>query len=378
MKYHEKIAIVRIRTFFLFTKRKMAGEVLSQEEVENLLNMMASDVPKPAAAPGGAGLGRGILDEKPIKTSGHSWTPKEKVTSYDFKSPDRVGKEQMKTLQTMHEGFGRKFAASLSALLRAVVEVKLTSVDQLAYSEFIFGLDNPTCFNLLRAEPLEGNLILDVSPSILYPMIDRLLGGGREPAMTTRRPLTEIEQRLVLRVAKMFLQELKRAWENVIELDFEVIQTESNPQLIQVVPPNEVVIVLCFEVILTDVRGSITLCIPYNSFERIAGKLSSTAWTGYSSRKQATPQTIKKISKDIRNMKALVKVKLAESKMKMHEFINLRVGDVICTQKNASSPLLVSVEGIPKYWATPGLYKGYTAIQIEENIDDPTNIIAVE
>jgi len=356
----------------------MAGEVLSQEEVENLLNMMASDVPKPAATPGGAGLGRGILDEKPIKTAGHSWTPKEKVTSYDFKSPDRVGKEQMKTLQTMHEGFGRKFAASLSALLRAVVEVKLTSVDQLAYSEFIFGLDNPTCFNLLRAEPLEGNLILDISPSILYPMIDRLLGGGREPAMTTRRPLTEIEQRLVLRVAKMFLQELKRAWENVIELEFEVIQTESNPQLIQVVPPNEVVIVLCFEVILTDVRGSITLCIPYNSFERIAGKLSSTAWTGYSSRKQATPQTIKKISKDIRNMKALVKVKLAESKMKMHEFVNLRVGDVICTQKNASSPLLVSVEGIPKYWATPGLYKGYTAIQIEENIDDPTNIIAVE
>jgi len=339
---------------------------------------MASDVPKPAATPGGAGLGRGILDEKPIKTAGHSWTPKEKVTSYDFKSPDRVGKEQMKTLQTMHEGFGRKFAASLSALLRAVVEVKLTSVDQLAYSEFIFGLDNPTCFNLLRAEPLEGNLILDISPSILYPMIDRLLGGGREPAMTTRRPLTEIEQRLVLRVAKMFLQELKRAWENVIELEFEVIQTESNPQLIQVVPPNEVVIVLCFEVILTDVRGSITLCIPYNSFERIAGKLSSTAWTGYSSRKQATPQTIKKISKDIRNMKALVKVKLAESKMKMHEFVNLRVGDVICTQKNASSPLLVSVEGIPKYWATPGLYKGYTAIQIEENIDDPTNIIAVE
>jgi len=284
----------------------------------------------------------------------------------------------MKTLQTMHEGFGRKFAASLSAMLRAVVEVKLTSVDQLAYSEFIFGLENPTCFNLLRAEPLEGNLILDVNPSILYPMIDRLLGGGREPTMTVRRPLTEIEQRLVLRVTKMFLQELKRAWENVIDLEFEVIQVESNPQLIQVVPPNEVVIVLCFEVVMVETRGTITLCIPYNSFERIAGKLTSNVWTGYSSKKQATPQTIKKISKDIRNMKALVKVKLAEAKIKMHEFINLRVGDVICTQKNAASPLLVSIEGIPKYWASMGQYKGYTAIQIEDDIADPTNIIAVE
>jgi flagellar motor switch protein FliM len=209
-------------------------------------------------------------------------------------------------------------------------------------------------------------------------MIDRLLGGGKEAAMTTRRPLTEIELRIVLRVTKMFLQELKHAWENVMDLEFEVLQTESNPQLIQVVPPNEAVIVLCFEVVLTEVRGAITLCIPYNAFERIANKLTSTNWTGYSSKKQATPQTIKKISKDIRNMKALVKVKLAESKMKMHEFLNLRIGDVICTQKKADSNLMVSVEGIPKYWATPGKYKGYTAIQIAENIEDPVDIIAVE
>ena len=356
----------------------MAGEVLSQEEVENLLNMMTSAGPKPTASVGGVGLGPLGERSESMRSSASAWMPKEKVASYDFKSPDRVGKEQMKTLQTMHEGFGRKFAASLSAMLRAVVEVKLTSVDQLAYSEFIFGLDNPTCFNLLRAEPLEGNLILDANPSILYPMIDRLLGGGREPTITARRPLTEIEQRLVLKITKMFLHELKRAWENVIDLDFEVIQTESNPQLIQVVPPNEVVIVLCFEVALTDVRGTITLCIPYNSFERIAGKLTSNAWTGYSSKKQATPQTIKKISKDIRNMRALVKVKLAESKMKMHEFLNLRIGDVICTQKKANTPLMVSVEGIPKYWATPGKYKGYTAIQIEENIEDPMDLIAIE
>ena len=363
-----------------FLTSTMAGEVLSQEEVENLLKMM--DTGSRSATPatgGGFGFGSGIADRgDSIKASSPAWTPKEKVTSYDFKSPDRVGKEQMKTLQTMHEGFGRKFAAGLSAMLRAVVDVKLTTVDQLAYSEFIFGLDNPTCFNLLRAEPLEGNLIIDINPSILYPMIDRLLGGGREPAMTARRPLTEIEQRLVLRVTKMFLQELKHAWENVIDLEFEVIQTESNPQLIQVVPPNEVVIVLCFEVAMVEVRGSITLCIPYNSFERIAGKLTSNAWQGYSGKKQATPQTIKRISKDVRNIKALVKVKLAESKIKMHEFINLRVGDVICTQKRADSPLMVSVEGIPKYWAKTGKYKGYTAIQIEDNIEDPTNIIAVE
>ena len=93
--------------------------------------------------------------------------PRDKVSPYDFKRPERVGKEQMRALQTLHEGFGRNFGAALSALLRTIVEVKLTSVDQLTYSEFVFSLENPTCFNLLRAEPLEGNLILDINPSIL-------------------------------------------------------------------------------------------------------------------------------------------------------------------------------------------------------------------
>ena len=94
----------------------------------------------------------------------------------------------MRALQTMHEGFGRNFGAALSALLRTIVEVKLTSVDQLTYSEFVFSLENPTCFNLINAEPLEGQLILDINLSLLYPIIDRLLGGNSEQSAPIRRP----------------------------------------------------------------------------------------------------------------------------------------------------------------------------------------------
>ena len=106
---------------------------------------------------------------------------RDKISPYDFKRPERVGKEQMRSLQTMHEGFGRNFGASLSALLRTIVELKLTSVDQLTYSEFVFSLENPTCFNLINAAPLEGQLILDINLSLLFPIIDRLLGGGNDP-----------------------------------------------------------------------------------------------------------------------------------------------------------------------------------------------------
>ena len=137
---------------------------------------------KPAQRDGGrrARRGRGGRPPPSIAAPRAAAKHREKITPYDFKRPERVGKEQMRALQTLHEGFGRNFGAALSALLRSIVEVKLTSVDQLTYSEFVFSLENPTCFNLLKAEPLEGNLILDINPSILYPIIDRLLGGGRE------------------------------------------------------------------------------------------------------------------------------------------------------------------------------------------------------
>ena len=140
----------------------MSGDILSQLEVENLLGPTEEETPDASAA------------SAPPPTS----RPRERITVYDFKRPERVGKEQMRALQTMHEGFGRNFGASLSALLRTIVEAKLTSVDQLTYSEFVFSLENPTCFNLVNAHPLEGQIILDINPSILFPIIDRLLGGS--------------------------------------------------------------------------------------------------------------------------------------------------------------------------------------------------------
>ncbi|MEM8865829.1 MAG: flagellar motor switch protein FliM, partial [Planctomycetota bacterium] len=200
------------------------GDVLSQAEVESLLNAMEGA--KGPAAPAAASPAP-MAAAAPVATAVPA-QPREKVTPYDFKRPERVGKEQMRALQTMHEGFGRNFGAALSALLRTIVEVKLTSVDQLTYSEFVFSLENPTCFNLINAKPLEGQLILDINPSLLFPIIDRLLGGGSATSPAARRPLTEIELRLVSRITDLFLIEMRSAWENVLELELEVDHVESN------------------------------------------------------------------------------------------------------------------------------------------------------
>lgn len=331
----------------------MSSDVLSQAEVESLLSALETgNKPSTPTSPGAAAAGG---------------RAREKVTTYDFKRPERVGKEQMRALQTLHEGFSRNFSAALSALLRSIVEVKLTSVDQLTYSEFVFSLENPTCFNLLRAEPLEGNLILDINPSILYPIIDRLLGGGREATPVARRPLTEIELRLVSRITNLFLEELKRAWSNVLELDLAVVRVESNPHLAQIVPPNEVIVLISFELTLGDVRGMMNLCVPYNSIERISGKLTENTWTSYG-RRAVTTETKAQIARRLQGSIVELVAYLAETKITTRELLELRVGDIITTPKDKQDTLEVCVEGIPKFRAIPGAHKGHKAIRIEDRI----------
>jgi flagellar motor switch protein FliM len=327
----------------------MAEEVLSQAEVESLLTNMeegsARTAARKQAAKGTARL-------------------RERVLPYDFKRPERVGKEQMRALQSLHEGFGRNFGAELSALLRSIVEVKLTSVDQLTYSEFIFSLENPTCFNLLRAEPLEGNLILDINPSILYPIIDRLLGGGKETGAIARRPLTEIELRLMSRITQLFLNELRHSWENVLPLKLSVERVESNPQLVQIVPPNEVVILISFELALGEIRGMMNMCIPFNSIERISGKLSSNNWAAYG-KGTSTPESAQQISRRIDRSVVDIVVTLAESTISTDDLLGLRIGDIITTDKDVRQPLEVAVQGMTKFHASPGAMKGKKAVQIE-------------
>ena len=332
----------------------MPDEVLSQEEVESLLSAMDPAAAAPRAAP--------------VRAAPVASRSREKVSPYDFKRPERVGKEQMRALQSLHEGFGRNFGAALSALLRTIVEVKLTSVDQLTYSEFVFSLENPTCFNLLRAEPFEGNLILDINPAVLYPIIDRLLGGGKQAGPLARRPLTEIELRLVARITALVMIELRRAWENVLELELSVERVESNPQLVQVVPPNEVVILISFELTIGEVRGMMNLCIPFNAIERFSSKLTSNSWVGYS-RGGATADSIKLIGDRLENAEVELVVTLAESTIRTADLIGLRVGDVITTDHDCNQALQVAVEGVTKFLAKPGAYKGHRAIEVEARIE---------
>lgn len=343
----------------------MSDDALGNEELEELLRSMESGgavSPTPVAA-----SARSEEDSPRPSAKTAAAVPRQRVVTYDFKRPERVGKDQMRALQSLHEGFARNFGATLSALLRTIAESKLISVDQLTYSEFVYSLEIPTCFNLLRPTPLDGNWILDISPSILYPMIDRMLGGKSSGDSTLKRPLSDIELRLTSRVTSAFLRNLREAWANAVQLDIQVERVESNPQLVQIVPPNEVVILVSLEIVVANTRGTINLCIPFNTIERIGSKLTSNSWIGYASSRSSL-KTAKQIEALIDHSSVEVVVDLVNTDIRAVDLINLQVGDIITTDKDCRSPLEVSIAGVGKFEARAGSFKGRKAVEI-------TNII---
>jgi flagellar motor switch protein FliM len=243
------------------------------------------------------------------------------------------------------------------------VEVKLAGVDQLTYSEFVYSLETPTCFHVLRAEPLGENLILDANPSILFPLIDRLLG-GQEASPPATRPLTDIELRLVARITNLFVDELKRTWEPLRPLDLRVERVESDPRSVRLLPPDEAVVLIGFELVVGAQRGMMHLCLPCNALEPICGQLTPTSRTS-PNHGEPSPETTATAGRQVEGAVAELVVTLAESTVRPSDLLNLAVGDIIATEADIHTPLTVCVQGVPTFTARPGAYRGRKAIEVD-------------
>ncbi len=323
------------------------AEVLDQSEVDALL----------------AAVEAGGVDTAGERMAARSRQAAKETHAYDFKRPERVSKEQMRALEGIHDSFARSFGASLSGFLRTIVEIRVATTEQLTYSEFIHSLPNPTNFNLLTAEPLEGQLCLEISPLIIYPIIDRLLGGSNAELFIPQRPLTMIEQRLVSRITGRALSTLTEAWTDLMEVDFAITEVESNPHLVQIVAPNEVVVVIGFEIKMGGRVGTMSLCIPFNVIEPVMDKLLSQGWLAYQ-RKSTVEDKSEEIAKGLGVTEVGLTAFLAETKMTVRELLSLQPGDIIQTEKPVSGEMIIQVEGRNKFAGHMGRVKENVAIKV--------------
>lgn len=268
------------------------------------------------------------------------------VFAYDFRHPDRVSKEQIRSLHFLHERFTRKLSSSLAAYLRASVEVSTTSIDQLTYGEFLMGLPDPTVFFSVGLPPIEGLGALEMSPSLAFAVIDRMLGGaGRQGSLPAARPLTEIEQHVIDAVMHVIIDNLTDSWRPVREVDFQIQAREAHPQMLQVAPPNEPVLVLVFEVRVAEAKGLLNLCLP-----AAAAAIFDHGFAG--TRREPTSAESERLWRSLSRIQVGLGVTI-ETRMTSREILDLAPGDLLSLGHPVREPLEVRAGRIVKYLAEP-------------------------
>ncbi len=339
------------------------SDILSQEEVDALLSAVSSGevavgkaggMDAPVAAPAAfAPLAQSQVSNKPVQL-------------YDFRRPDRVSKDQMRTLQNLHEGYARQLATTLSSMLRSLAEIQLVSVDQLTYSEVMMSITAPSCMYVFQMEPLESSALIEIQPTLVFAMLDRLFGGvGR--GLESNRELTDIERTVITKIVERGLTDLKEVWENIGIFSPKIEAFETNPSFVQIAPPGETVVLICLEVKLKNGSGLITLCFPFILLESIIDKLSGESWI--SSQKTTTQETRRLVEKELAETKTTLRCQIGETSLSVRDFLQLSLGDVLVLDKLATSDLTVFVADRPEFLAKPGVVGRKKSIQITAIID---------
>lgn len=324
------------------------GDVLSQAEIDALLNALSD----------------GQVDAEEIKTT----QTQKRIRVYDFKRPNKFSKDQLHSLQNVHDNYCRALTTYFSAHLHSVIESKVLSIEQITYDEFIRSLPNPTILGLFSLDPLEGTVLFEMSPALGFTIIDRLLGGEGQ-GTEKNRDLTEIERTIIEHRVIQIIDLFEEAWEEVYKVSPQYVAMETNPQFTQIVAPNEMVLLVTIEIRVAEMVGMINVCLPYLVLEPILDKLS-TFFLFSTKAKVTSPEQVEVIRKKIERAKVEVSAFLGHAEILVRDLLDLAPGDVIPLMQSVSEPMPVYVGNFEKFRAVPGLHGEHLAVQVTEIVTE--------
>lgn len=319
-------------------------DVLTQSEIDDLLKALST----------------GELDVQEVVQD----TTERRVKTYDFKRPNKFAKDQLRTLEMIHENYARLVSTFLSGYLRSYVTVDWITVEQLTYYEFTNSLSNPTILALCDASPLNGSIIFEVSPSLTYAIIDRILGGSGNGDMKVRN-FTEIEETIMRNLLDKAVSLLVEPWRNVIEMNPKVTKLETNSQFIQIMSPNEIIALITMRVKIAEAEGMFNIAIPHLSVEPIVNKISTRFWFTSSGDKRSRGDTAL-LEKRVENASVLLRVILGECTITVEEFCQLQPGDVLRLNRQCDQPLDMYVGNKQVFGVKPGIRKNRIAVKVTD------------
>ena len=326
------------------------GDILSQNEIDDILRQLTEG----GGDDDGSSEG-GKRDDK-------------KVRLFDFKRSSKFAKDQLKTVNIIHDNFARHVTNFLTAYLRSIVQVDVIAVETLPYMDFANSLTNPDVMAIVDFSPLSGSIVFELSPSIAFCCIERILG-GRGTGMTELREFTEIENALLERTITQMLNVYRTSWENVINVNPRLEKIETNPQFAQIVSPNEMVALVTLNVTIGDISGMMNICIPSVVVEPIMSKLTTKFWYSVIE-KEPIPHAKEMLEQKLHNSYIPVRGVLGHTTITVHELLGLAPGDVLTLSRSVDEEVDVLVGDLLKFKARPGVKRRRAALKVTQVLSE--------
>lgn len=328
------------------------ADILSQSEIDELLVALASGRAEPQ-------------EPQPVEEL-------QQVRVYDFRTANKFSKEQMRMLNFIYESYAGRLGTFLSGSLRARCDVELVSIEEQTFSEFSNSLPSPAFIAILNMPPLAGSALLEVSTTIGYEIISRLLGGTGTFSDLSSKSFTEIELSILTRICGQMLSIMNESWSRVTPIRSMIERVETSAQFAQIVVSSEPIAIITISVTIGDVSDIINFCIPHPALQPIANKMTSKLWYN----DQRTGQTDQEMMKDpgvgarIASTPVTLRAMFEPTHATVGDILNLQVGDVIRVEHPLSQGITVLVEHIPKFKAKIGHKGQQIAVKITEIIKE--------
>ena len=320
----------------------MSNQILTQEEIDALLSAME----------------RGDVDveEGPSKEV--------EAAPYNLTSQDVILRDQFSALEEVYDKFLRTVQNTLLSAMQRTITIDFVSTEMVKYQEFISSFSSPTSFNLFSMKPLIGNALLCIESNLVFSLIDCMFGGEGKPS-THVRDFTQIEQRMIKKFALDILVRFEQSWSAVYPIQIGLKKIETKPEFVQLVPPNDVMLIIVFALKGQEFSGNFHLAIPYLMLEPIKEKLSPKYLRDQDLKNTWSPQ-LKELLKDTF---VTIIAELGRTQQTVRELINLQVEDVVSLKAGPEDLISISVDQIPKYLGYPGIIKGNRAVEIAKLIN---------
>ena len=316
-------------------------DLLSQDEIDALLH----------------GVDDGLVQAEAAAEPGS-------VKSYDLTSQDRIVRGRMPTLEMINERFARYTRISMFNMLRRSADVAVGGVQVMKFGEYVHSLYVPTSLNLVKIKPLRGTALFILDAKLVFKLVDNFFGGDGRHAKIEGREFTPTELRVVRMVLEQAFIDLKEAWQAIMEVNFEYINSEVNPAMANIVGPSEAIVVSTFHIELDGGGGDLHVTMPYSMIEPVREMLDAGFQSDLDDQDE---RWVKALREDLLDVDVPLSATVARRQLRLRDILHMQPGDIIPVE--LPEEMIMRANGVPSFKVKLGSHKGNLALQVVEPIN---------